>query len=181
AIAAAAAGLAFAVPAGLLAGRARRWSAGAGVAALAGLFLLVTRAQLGPWRDRIALLAHACVVAPGSALVEYDLGSDLARAGRLAEGERHLRTALALQETSLARTQLGNVLLAEGRGPEALAQYQRALELAPRNAEALLRLAKACEAQGRFGDARLAYERFLEVAPPSLEPLRRQVAALLGR
>ncbi|HET9552135.1 MAG TPA: hypothetical protein VFP50_04145, partial [Anaeromyxobacteraceae bacterium] len=51
AIAAAAAGLAFAVPAELLAGRAQRWIAGAGVAVLASLLLLVTRAQLEPWRD----------------------------------------------------------------------------------------------------------------------------------
>jgi tetratricopeptide (TPR) repeat protein len=153
----------------------------AAVAALAALLALGTRAQLRPWRDRIALLAHSAAVAPGSALVEYDLGSDLARAGRLAEAELHLRVALAVQETALAHTQLGNVLARERRPQEARQEYEQAVGLAPGDVEALLDLARAYEAEGRFRDARRAYERVLEVAPPSLDGVRRQVAALLGR
>jgi tetratricopeptide (TPR) repeat protein len=69
--------------------------------------------------------------------IRYDLGTALARKGRLAEAKSHLLRALEMQP-NIARIHhnLGSVLALEGKLDEAIAHYQEALRLKPDYAEA---------------------------------------------
>ena len=69
---------------------------------------------------------------PDLAPIRYDLGTALARKGRLAEAKTHLLRALELQP-NVARIHhnLGSVLVLEGKLDEAIAHYQEALRLKP--------------------------------------------------
>lgn len=69
--------------------------------------------------------------------IRYDLGTALARKGRLAEAKSHLLRALEMQP-NIARIHhnLGSVLALEGKLDEAIAHYEQALRLKPDYAEA---------------------------------------------
>jgi len=129
----------------------------------------------------VTLLAHSNAAAPGSPWIEFQLGSELGRQGRLPEAEGLLRSSLDRFERSDTRNQLGNVLLLSGRPAEACEQYERAVAMDPRNAEALYNLATVLQSQGRLPEARARFEQFVEVAPPWLDAVKREVARTLGR
>jgi protein O-mannosyl-transferase len=73
---------------------------------------------------------------PDLACIRYDLGTALARKGRLGEAETHLLRALEMQP-NIARIHhnLGSLLALEGKLDEAIAHYQQALRLKPDYAE----------------------------------------------
>ena len=143
--------------------------------------VVASRAQARLWRDTVTVLSHSDAVAPGSGMVEYNLGSELGRRGRLGEAEDLLRRAVRHADTSEAHNQLANVLLLSGRGQEAADHYERAVAIEPRNAEALYNLARVLEGQGRLREARERYAQFVQVAPPWLQDVKRQVQAALAR
>ncbi len=149
----------------------------------AGVLVLcwATRAQVALWRDTVTFLSYSETVAPGSPMVEYNLGTTLGQQGRLREAEVLLRRSAERHDQAETRNQLGNVLLLSGRGSEAYEQYERAVALDPRNAEALYNLASSLRAQGRLGEARERLEQFVRVAPPWLEPVKRRVSRALAR
>ena len=60
-------------------------------------------------------------------------------------------------------------LLDLGRRTEALTQFQRALELDPRDGVAVLGLAEAYRSLGRSEEARRAYQRYLSGWPGGTE------------
>ena len=67
------------------------------------------------------------------------------RLGRLGEAEDQWRNVLKLQIRNAAALKgLGMVLVATGRGPQAVGVLQHALELEPRNAADDVPLAQAC-------------------------------------
>jgi protein O-mannosyl-transferase len=67
---------------------------------------------------------------PDLVCIRYDLGTALARKGRLEEAKRHLLRALEMQP-NIARIHhnLGSLLALEGKLDEAIAHYQQALRL----------------------------------------------------
>jgi tetratricopeptide (TPR) repeat protein len=84
----------------------------------------------------------ALALDPGSASAHYNLGSSLARTGKFAEGERHLRIAVKLKPDAASHTGLGVVLWELRRKDEAVTQLQRALELDASYAPARQKLAE---------------------------------------
>ena len=114
----------------LLAGRRASTRVAAGAVVLAAAAAVVaSRAQARLWRDTVTVLSHSDAVAPGSGMVEYNLGSELGRRGRLGEAEDLLRRAVRHADTSEAHNQLANVLLLSGRGQEAADHYERAVAI----------------------------------------------------
>ncbi len=74
--------------------------------------------------------------------LETERGAYLARAGRWAEAEQAYRHALAINPAlSITQGKLGQALAAQGRDREALAAFETALRLDPRNPEAAAGLA----------------------------------------
>ena len=74
----------------------------------------------------------------------------------------------------------GVLLLARGDAPEALASFDRALELDGGHAAARFNRALALEALGRKAEARTAWERYLEVAAGDAAGWREEAKARLG-
>jgi hypothetical protein len=64
-----------------------------------------------------------------------------------------------------SRDNLGNALQSQDKLDEAVASYQRALELDPGKYEALHNLGNALQAQGKLDEAMSCYERVLAVQP----------------
>jgi tetratricopeptide (TPR) repeat protein len=79
-----------------------------------------------------------------------------------AQPDLHLREGPARANAGNPRLLLGEFLMAAGRPAEALAAYDRALELSPGRSLALLGRARALKALGRAEEARRAYARLLE-------------------
>jgi Tfp pilus assembly protein PilF len=91
---------------------------------------------------------------PGSASAQYNLGSSLARSGRFAEAESHLRIALKLSPNAQTHTGLGIVLSELGRTDEAVANLEAAVEADPKNAVARQKLAELQQSSGRANGTR---------------------------
>jgi len=90
---------------------------------------------------------------PESASAHYNLGSSLARSGKYAEAESHLRIAVKKSPNTQAYTGLGIVLWQLGRADEAITNLQAAIEADPKNAAAQQKLAEILASQGRTGGA----------------------------
>jgi Flp pilus assembly protein TadD len=86
---------------------------------------------------------------PESASAQYNLGSSLARSGKYAEAEGHLRKALAKSQNSQTWTGLGVVLWQQGRTDEAIASLQAAVAADPADAVARQKLAEFQASLGR--------------------------------
>lgn len=70
-----------------------------------------------------------------SAIEEYDLGDELAHAGKQDEAVRHLRASLAIAPGFAdAHVYLGAIWFSQGRVDDAIAEYRAALDLDPGNA-----------------------------------------------
>jgi tetratricopeptide (TPR) repeat protein len=91
---------------------------------------------------------------PGSASAQYNLGSSLARSGKYAEAESHLRIALKLSPNAQTHTGLGIVLSELGRTDEAVANLEAAVEADPKNAVARQKLAELQQSSGRANGTR---------------------------
>ena len=91
---------------------------------------------------------------PESASAHYNLGSSLARSGKYAEAESHLRKALQKSPGAPAYTGLGIVLWQLGRTDEAIANLQAAIEADPKYKAAHQKLAELLESLGRTDEAR---------------------------
>jgi len=88
----------------------------------------------------------------------YNLRSSLARSGKFAEAESHLRKSLKISPNTQTYTGLGIVLSQLGRTEEAVANLQAAVEADPKNAMARQKLAAMLESLGRTDEARKQME-----------------------
>ncbi|MDE1929255.1 MAG: PEP-CTERM system TPR-repeat protein PrsT, partial [Burkholderiales bacterium] len=106
-----------------------------------------------------------------------DLEQTAQAAGRWAAAEAHARRAIALQEASPLMHNNLAMLLLRRRSPEALAQAQRAVALAPDIPPLLDTLARAQAAAGQLAAAVASQERAVDLAPRAGE-LRLELARL---
>lgn len=101
------------------------------------------------WRDDVALYRDAAAKSPAKARVRYNLGSALARAGKVAEAEQEYRQAVLLEpDDDLHHSALGYCAEMQQRPSEARRHYKKALQLNPENQRAqqgLERLASEIE------------------------------------
>ena len=93
-----------------------------------------------------------------------------------------IRRAIAInpREASL-QSNLGNLLLQQGRLDEAAACYRRAIELKPNFPEALNNLGNALRAQKQLDEAVTSYRRALKLRPDDPEAHYNLATALLAR
>ena len=134
---------------------------------------LLSGARLGLGDPEGALAAIRAGFRHAAPLTESALhataGDLLRRTGRLAESEKELRLALALDGGNLqAMDVLGLTLLAANEPAEAEAMLQRALRLSPDHARTLCALAEVALAQRRLADARRLFESAR--TDPAIEP-----------
>lgn len=138
---------------------------------LTASWMIVTRQQIGFWRDTQSLFTHALEVTPGNYLALNNLGTALDKQGRRDEAMAKFKEAIRVKpDYAQARNNLGVVLLNTGKPEEAMAEFQQALQANPsyadahnnlgilhesrgRQDEALKEFALACQANPTHGDA----------------------------
>jgi Flp pilus assembly protein TadD len=119
--------------------------------------------------EALALLERHERTAPGDFQVLADIGRCLSGLQRFGEAEAVLRRALAAQDDANTHYDLGFVLDRTGRLPEAVAEYQRALDRNPNHRDALNNLGVALARQNRFGPAALQFSRLVAVDPDNAD------------
>ena len=154
-----------------LAGRTpARWLAAAGSVLLLLAAALLTRAQVGTWRDTATLAQHALALDPGNWLALNDLGAALTEQGRHAEARIPLERALALYPGyDAAHNNLGVVDMRLGRLPEAVRRFDETIALNPRYREAWRNRGVAFSLLGRDREAEASFQQLLAMEPGSPE------------
>ncbi len=156
--------------------RSGAWVA-AGTVILSALALL-SRAQVGVWRDTHALFGHTLEVNPASALAHGVLGYTYRQEGRADEAAAHLRRAVELNPSdAAARFNLGNALVDAGDFERAVAQYRQAAAMRPDDARVRLNLGAALVAHGRYDEAVAAFTEARALDPDSEAAARGLAAA----
>ena len=117
------------------------------------------------WRTDRALFERAVVATPGSGRAHANLGWTLMDEDP-ARAEEHLRRALAIHPGDfVARTNLGAMLVGQGRAAEAERELEDARRRAPGYAEAWINLANLLVRTGRPAEALEAARRATALAP----------------
>lgn len=121
---------------GLALARRRSWGVTAGTAvavAVLAACILITRHQLGYWRDGVTLFTHTLKVTKDNVIAHIALGTSLEEGGRIEDAIEQYQAALAIEPgLSEAHDNLGNALSHLGRFAEAIVQYRESLRLNPR-------------------------------------------------
>lgn len=119
--------------------------------------------------EGLAVLRRAAAAHPELPLVHDNLGTALARAGRLSEAERVWRRGLRERGVGVPELHdhLGLLLASTpGKAREGLAHLRAATAIKPRNALYRLHLADALAAAGRGREAERHYEEAVRLDPP---------------
>lgn len=154
---------------------------GLGVA-VAGLVALsvVTRNQIGYWRDAQSLFTHALALDGKNFIACNYLGTALAQAGRTTEATGYYERAVQLKpDYADAYNNWGYTLAQLGRFAEAVPKYEMALQLKPRHPRATPNLGSALLAVGEYARAAACYRTALELKPGDVDLQFNLASALL--
>ncbi len=158
---------------------ARNVLSGAALVVLA-VFSVLTRQQLGYWKDGETLFRHAIAVTDHNYLAYSSLGSCLNEQGRTAEAIEYATKAIRIQPNyPEGHYNLGTLLLSAGRNAEAIEQFEMALKQNPRFADAENNLGKAFENEGKLDDAATHLAAAHRLSPHDPEILYNLGSALL--
>ena len=130
--------------------------------------------------EALGLLERHRRVAPRDFQVLADIGRCLSGLQRFAEAESVLRRALEGQEDANTRYDLGFALDRAGRLPEAVAEYQRAIDHNPNHRDALNNLGVALARQGKLRQAALQFDHLVAVDPDNADAHTNLGAMLLA-
>ncbi|MEZ5331006.1 MAG: tetratricopeptide repeat protein [Thermoanaerobaculia bacterium] len=147
----------------------RRLATGLAAAVLAvslAACALVTRRQLGWWRDSVTLWTRALAVTADNPRAHLNLAEGLRALGRREEALAHYRRALELEAGQAdVWAALGNALWSWGRPDEAVPALRRALALDPTDVGALHTLARALAEKGAVDEPIALLEEAVHRAP----------------
>lgn len=114
--------------------------------------------ELGRLDEAEATYREALAVSPEDAAVIGNLALILSDLGRASEAETECRRALGLHSTAASRSNLGLILLRQGRAAEALEQFAAGRALAPGSADLEFHEGVALLQLGRFAEGWPKYE-----------------------
>jgi Flp pilus assembly protein TadD len=135
-------------------------------AGAAVLCLVLTRAQIGYWKDTETLFRHALQVTEHNYVAHNNLGTALDKQGRWDEALSEFRQSLqAKPDYPEALNNLGVALDRQGHVDEAIAQLRKTLSLRPRYAVAHYNLGVALQEQGHPDEATAHYQEALRLKP----------------
>lgn len=162
--------IAFGIPGILPRGRHRDTILGiAGVLAVSVLMVL-TRAQVGFWKNDVTLYEHTLRVTTNNAVVHNNLGVVLARVRRDEEALPRYQEALRINPNYAdAHHNLGALFARQGNTGEATAQFREALRLQPNKIETHNALGVLLVQQGNEEEARVHFTKVLGVHPRDAE------------
>jgi arylsulfatase A-like enzyme/Tfp pilus assembly protein PilF len=130
----------------------------------------MAQARLGRDEDALATFARARAIDPTSAMVLVNVGTVYLMQGDRTRARQAFEAALDIDDgVARAHNSLGVIAAEEGRTEEAIARWQRAVALNPRDYQCLFNLGTTLREQGRAREAREYLEAYLRVAPVALE------------
>jgi serine/threonine protein kinase len=132
--------------------------------------------ELGLLADAEEAYEQLLCVMPEHAKAHHNLAYLWLTQDRLAEAEEHLAAAISHEPWAPSYLLLGSVLQRTGRLKEAIALYQKALELAPRNPDASIALAHALQLNYQPNAAIDVIQQATEVETPRAAELYYQLA-----
>jgi len=122
--------------------------------------------RLAAYRDNLSLWQDAVVHQPHNAVVQFNLGTRYAEAGRQSEAIPHFEEAVQLDPDSYrAQFNLARALEASARPWQAIAHYRAALRLRPDDAASHYNLARLLEDAGHAQPAVQHYRRAIAAQP----------------
>jgi Flp pilus assembly protein TadD len=158
--------LGWSVPARALERRNRKVITGVAAAAVLAVCAVLSRVQVGYWKDSETLFRHALDVTRDNWVAHYNLGVVLQQAGKIEEAIAHYEQALRINsDDAKAHNNLGMALAQTGKLGEAIAHYEQALRLKPDYAEAHNNLGTALAQTGKVEEAIQHYEQALRINP----------------
>ena len=138
----------------------------AAATASAVLCVLITRQQIGYWKDSETLFRHEIAVAGDTPTAHYKLGVALNEKGNLDEAYRHFQEVLKLTPHNFhALYALGIISSSKGQLDEAISLFQEVIEQKPDYADAHYRLGVALGKKGRLDEAISQYQEALRLNP----------------
>ena len=138
--------------------------------ALSGLVLLslfiVTRTQVGYWRNNIALYDHTLKVASPSEVILCNRGNAYRKLGDLKQAISDYDRAVEINPTCAeAYSNRGNAHGKLGDQSQAISDYDRAIEINPEYADAYGNRGTAYSKLGKYRQAVLDFDRAIEINP----------------
>ncbi len=110
-------------------------------------------------------LRAALAIQPDHPAALLNLAAAVQMQGNVAEAERLLHRSLELQDDAAARTNLGNLLVRQRRGAEALPHFEAAAKLDPGEASARHNFGAALLGAGRVAEAEDTFRTALAIDP----------------
>jgi Flp pilus assembly protein TadD len=127
---------------------------------------VLTRQQLGYWKDSETLFRHAVEVTENNYVAHDNLGTVLGQRGQLDEAIRQFREAIRLKpDHANAHCNLGLALEKTGQTDEAIRQFQEAIRLKPDHANAHCNLGIALEKKGQMDEAMREFQEAIHLEP----------------
>ena len=126
--------------------------------AVVGICAALCAVQVRYWQNTETLFGHAIEVTKNNWLAHYNLGLDLAKAGKLPEAVEHFEQSVRIKPAYIdAQFNLGLAMLLLGRTQDAIGPFEQVTRLNPHDADAhdnlglaLARLGKAQDAVAQF-------------------------------
>ena len=127
---------------------------------------ITARAQVQRWESDATLWRNALQVTTGNYMAHHNLGTQLAREGKLDEAVREYVEAIRIKpDYADAYTNLGLALMLQERKSEALQVLGEAVRLNPKHAEAHNNLGVLLKNLGRFDEAKAHLGEALRLLP----------------
>jgi Flp pilus assembly protein TadD len=146
------------------------------------LCMMLTRQQLGHWKESETLFRHALAITENNWQAHYNLGIALGRKGQIDEAITQYQEAIRLKPGySDAHNNLGNALAKKGQIDVAISQYQEAIRLQPDNADAHNNLGTALGKKGRIDEAIRLFQAALRLKPDYAEAHNNLGNAYVGK
>ena len=129
-------------------------------------FITVARLQVYQWQTSMTLFKHTVTVTAKNFIFHNNLGSLLAKQGKIEEAAAHYNEALRIKPNyAEAHNNLGSLLAKQGKIEEAAAHYTQALRIKPDYADAHCNLGNVLAKQGKVEEAVAHYTQALRIKP----------------
>ncbi len=157
--------IAWSVPELLNRWRYRRFAIATVAAGILFACIIMTYAQIGFWRNNIALYEHAIKVTSENAWAQNNLGYALALQGKREEAIARFQKAISINNPADAHYNLGIMLASQGKLDEAIYQFRESIRISPDYAKAYNNLGNTLLYQGRVDEAIASYREALRLNP----------------
>ncbi len=127
---------------------------------------VVTRIQLGHWKDSITVFTRALACTKWNATAHFNLGAALEEKGNFDEAMKHYMITLQIDPAyANAQYNIGHALAAQGKSAEAIEAYKKVFSLNPNHLFARNNLGNVYLSLGRRDEAVQEYRQALKINP----------------